>query len=298
MNYFNKNQWVLPIFGGLITLISIFTPTTYNYSYGTDLYYVWMNQLALDIEPGSLIPSLLRTDLALLILSITLTDIIFTSSIVLITSTNIYRKSLRSYKNLRWTWLIFASLIIVSTLTWIIYMEIFYNNAGYSHWQNYRPYFGVIGPFIGASLMIIGIIFAKDGRDKEVSDIETSLGLFKKTPIIFSIIGSFIVIIALFTPATTFNLPGNFAYIWINQLGYRVEGITPGPILWRFNLYVVLFSSILSILIFCIPILLITITSIHRKNLGKIEYLRKKWLIAGVLIVILTLIWIIYMEIL
>ena len=60
MSYFKRNPWLLPIIGGVIALISLFTPTTYNYSYGTDLYYVWMNQLAIDIEPGLIEPYLLK----------------------------------------------------------------------------------------------------------------------------------------------------------------------------------------------------------------------------------------------
>jgi len=45
MSYFKRNPWLLPIIGGVIALISLFTPTSYNYMYRTDIYYVWMNQL-------------------------------------------------------------------------------------------------------------------------------------------------------------------------------------------------------------------------------------------------------------
>ena len=42
---------------------------------------------------------------------------------------------------------------------WIIYMEIVYQLEGNSnHWELYDPHFGVIGPFIGASL-IYGAFF-------------------------------------------------------------------------------------------------------------------------------------------
>jgi hypothetical protein len=53
-----------------------------------------------------------------------------------------------------------AVIIIGSTLFWIFMMESFYNIYGYHHWiasgGGYSPYFGVIGPFIGAFLIIIG----------------------------------------------------------------------------------------------------------------------------------------------
>ncbi len=104
-------------------------------------------------------------------------------------------------------------------------------------------------------------------------------------------------IIAIFFPTTTFNLPGNLVYVWMNQLGYRVEGYPIGPILWRFNLNWVLFTSALSLIIFAIAIILITTTSIHRNDSRKMSMLKKKWLITATLITVFTLTWIIYMEI-
>jgi len=42
----------------------------------------------------------------------------------------------------------------------IIMMELFYNEYGYHHWVatggGYSPYFGVIGPFIGAIFILAG----------------------------------------------------------------------------------------------------------------------------------------------
>ena len=293
MSYFKRNPWLLPIIGGLIALISLFTPTTYNYRSGVQLYYVWMNQLAIDIWPNLITPYLLRTDLSLVILSISLSVIIFVSTIVLITSTNIFRKTSRSYQKLKWVWLLLAILIIGSTLIWIIYMEIFYNISGASHWQNYRPHFGVIGPFIGAGLIIIGTFLVKKGEEGKETDVKSTLSYLKKKPILFSLIGSFIVIVAIFTPTTVFNLPGNLTYVWMNQLGYRLETFPVGPVLWRFNLYLVLFTTALTLIIFASALILITSTSIPRKN----STFNKKWLITATLIVVLTLTWIIYMEI-
>jgi hypothetical protein len=45
-------------------------------------------------------------------------------------------------------------------------MEIFYNISGFHHWVlfggGYNPHFGVIGPFIGSGLIILGILLDRD----------------------------------------------------------------------------------------------------------------------------------------
>lgn len=165
MNYFKMNPWLIPMIGGLIALISIFTPSTFNN--GGTTVYIWMTQLAVEVDSGSLTPSLWRSSLPINILSITVSLIIFASAIILITLTNTYRKHKRNFKGLKLTWVILASLIIASTLTWIIYMEIMYFIQGSSHWQSYTPHFGVIGPFIGSALIILGAYLIKEHTNIE-----------------------------------------------------------------------------------------------------------------------------------
>ena len=76
------------------------------------------------------------------------------------TLTITYIRSSINFKKLRWKMIVIAGIVIFSTLFWIIMMELFYNSAGYNHWiysgGGYSPYFGVIGPFVGAALIIIG----------------------------------------------------------------------------------------------------------------------------------------------
>ncbi len=56
--------------------------------------------------------------------------------------------------------IIIAGIVIAATLWWIVMMEFFYNEYGYNHWittgGGYKPSFGVIGPFIGAALIVLG----------------------------------------------------------------------------------------------------------------------------------------------
>jgi hypothetical protein len=256
-----------------------------------------MNQLAIDVDPGVLIPYLLRTEIFLLVFSIALTTTIFVSSIVLITITNIYRKSSRNFGKLRWKWLLLAIIIAVSTIIWIGYMEIHYNIYGVSHWESYRPHFGVIGPFIGVGFVILGTFFAKDMGDRLESEEEVEKSDFNRIPLILAVIGGLLAVIAIFTPTTTFNLPGSLTYVWMNQLGYIVEGAFPGAELWRSDLFIVLFTTALTLIIFTSSFILLTTTIVYRKESGKISALRKKWLIEATLIAVSTLTWIVYMEI-
>lgn len=155
--------WILNIVGAILIIISIMTPTTYNDETAT-LYYVWITQIGVDANPVAIY--LLRQDLALVIYSMILASLIFASSVIAITLTITYIRASLNYKKLRWKMIILAGLVIVSTLWWIIMMELFYNSHGYNHWittgGGYKPFFGVIGPFIGAALIVLGIFSKRE----------------------------------------------------------------------------------------------------------------------------------------
>lgn len=158
-----KYLWILTIFGGLLALISTLTPTSYNDTTPT-LYFVWMIQIGIDIDPLDIY--LLRTDVLLVTVSVILALITFSSSLIAITLTSTYIRAALDLKRLRWKMFLIAGLIIGATLYWIIMMELFYNFYGYNHWiftgGGYSPYFGVVGPFIGASLIVIGAFAKRD----------------------------------------------------------------------------------------------------------------------------------------
>ena len=151
-----KYLWILNLIGGIIILISVLTPTSYNDTTPT-LYFVWMTQIGID-EPLTIF--LLRTDLMLVAISTILALIIFSSALMAITFTSIYLRASLPFNKLQWKMIILAILVVISTLFWIIMMESFYNEAGYNHWTatggGYSPFFGVIGPFIGATFLVVG----------------------------------------------------------------------------------------------------------------------------------------------
>ncbi len=158
-----KYFWTLNIIGAIIILISILTPTSYNDG-ALSFYYVWMIQLAVVVSPLNI--SLIRPDITLIMVSVILTLIIFSCGVIAITLTSTYIRTSLDFKKLRWKMLLMAGLVVAATLYWIIMMESYYNSYGYNHWiasgGEYSPYFGVIGPFIGAALIGFGA-FTKRG---------------------------------------------------------------------------------------------------------------------------------------
>ncbi len=162
ITFFKQNARYFALVGGFITLITLLTPT----SFSTDTiatYYVWMFQIFLHVDPPPINVGLLRTDPTLLTISIILTVIIFLNAIITILGSSLYRKRLDSDQKRKRFLLIPAILIIVSTLVWIIMMEGYYMYYGSNHWVglgegHYIPYLGIIGPFIGSVLIVIGVL--------------------------------------------------------------------------------------------------------------------------------------------
>jgi len=165
---FKKNAWLFTIIGSLIALISLFTPAA-TWNREENFAIIWMFQLGLRLEPYIEF-SLWRTELWLLTLSIALSAIIFISIITLIILTVIFKRTSRSFQKLKWGCLLLAIIITLSTLVWIIVMEILYISHGINHWSvyggNYSPSFGVIGPFIGSALIIVGSILQSISKNR------------------------------------------------------------------------------------------------------------------------------------
>lgn len=261
-----------------------------------------MNQLAIRINDylGPQPPELWRSILWLNLSSINFELIIFASAIITITLTNFYRKSSKSYQNLKWKLLFLAFLIILSTLGWIIIMEIVYLNSPQRHWELYSPHFGLIGPFIGASLIILGAFLTKDISERKKTEIKFSIQNHKKLPLLLTTLGGLIALISLFTP-TSFNYRygTDLYYVWINHLAINIE---PGPIEpyllgSRTDLFLVCFSIALAGIIFASVVVLITLTNTYRKTTLNYQKLKWKWFTIAILISLSTLTWITMIEI-
>lgn len=301
MRYFKEKYWLFPVIGAFIALISLFTPTTYDIS-PPDLILIWINQFAVRVNQisGVLTIELLRSILWLNITSILCEITIFSSAIFLITITNFYRKTFRKYHEIKWNWIISAILIAMATLTWIISMEIAYINSPQSHWEWYSPHFGVIGPFIGVGIIIIGGFLAKDAGERNQTKKAAILKGSKNIPFFLIIIGGLLTLISLFTPTTyNYRFGTDLYYVWINHLALDVETIPLELYLLtsRADIFLVCFSIVLAGILLGSVVVLFSLTTSYKKASITFQKLRWKWLTIAIIISLSTLVWIILMEI-
>ncbi|MFX0030167.1 MAG: zinc-ribbon domain-containing protein [Candidatus Hermodarchaeota archaeon] len=198
--------WALPIIGGILTLISFFTPAHYVSEFGIDAYY-WMwgiyhlsfsgygsetifmvsedpSQYTIPIFFSGLVPAIL----------------IFISSLMLIISANSVRTGKRDIKNVENGWIGMGFMLILASIIYIISIDITWMNlAKYTYeqevgpippnfpefWDNFDPGFAIIAPFIGAGLSILGSIASKTIKPREVPFYTRPKqgGIITKTPI-------------------------------------------------------------------------------------------------------------------
>lgn len=160
-----KNIWIFPFVGGIFSIISFLTPAAHFYyqypSYSTK-FYRWM----LDFYVSNVYyeNGVQTTTIGLNIsltgyISITSSILIIISSILIIISANKFRKRI-PYSNI--DWLTLALLTVSLTILWMVMKETSTRiSFNHSFWGLLSPAFGIIGPFIGSGLEIIGFILIR-----------------------------------------------------------------------------------------------------------------------------------------
>lgn len=156
-----ENLWSIPLLGGVIILISLFTPTAIWFVNFNNTVSNWMWGLFYIYFYGN---DYTQFDKALLsfIPSIICSVIVGFSAMLIIFCAYNYRKREKDPKNLL---IISALAVIISTIVWIIFMEIgwlLYHDQ--SFWDAYSPSFGLVGIFLGAILTITGYFILKKNR--------------------------------------------------------------------------------------------------------------------------------------
>ncbi|MFX0082379.1 MAG: zinc ribbon domain-containing protein [Candidatus Hodarchaeota archaeon] len=169
--------WVLPLIGGVLILISFFTPALYADQMGIEEYYwmwgLWYGSAAgygsdtlfiATEEPSKYMMPIFYSGLIPAVL-------ILIGSIILIASSNAVRTGRRDIKNAENGWIGMGIMMIVASIIYIIaiditvmnYVEYAYGTLppGLDLWDVYEPGFAVIAPFIGAVLSISGSIASK-----------------------------------------------------------------------------------------------------------------------------------------
>ncbi|MHA2007345.1 MAG: hypothetical protein ACXABO_09635 [Promethearchaeota archaeon] len=155
-----KHIWIFVFIGAIIALIALLTPAAFlnirSPSFDND-FYLWMCNLFFSnrFEAGIRTTTIeFDINLISLIPSILCSGMIIIFSIITIFTANNYRKGVIDAKI---SWLFSAIVTIIATIIWIIMMEVSRRVLyGHEFWGLLYPSFGVIGPFIGAGLEIVG----------------------------------------------------------------------------------------------------------------------------------------------
>ncbi len=173
--------WTIPLIGGILLLISLFTPSAYATQMGIKEYH-WMwglfhveicgfspeTGITITEEPAKyMIPILLSGIFSAIIILI--------ASIMLITSANSIRIGRRNSKDFESMWLGMGIMIFIAAIIYMIGIDITTTNYlewvvsqlppdSYTipdFWDVYDPGFGIIAPFLSGVLAIVGGIISK-----------------------------------------------------------------------------------------------------------------------------------------
>jgi len=179
--------WGLPIIGGVLVLISFFTPAAFANSFGIQEHY-WMWGLSYQSIPGYMsrlifIPLQEPSQfmLPVFLIGIIPAILIFICSIKFVASGNAVRRGRRSIKNLENLWIGLGIMLILAAIIYMIGIDITITNYlkyqleqfyGFipqipSFWSVYSPGFALIASFIGGALAIISGVVSKMIKPRE-----------------------------------------------------------------------------------------------------------------------------------
>ncbi|MFW9941693.1 MAG: zinc ribbon domain-containing protein [Candidatus Thorarchaeota archaeon] len=191
--------WVLPIIGGVLILISFFTPAFYANIGGVEEYY-WMWGLWYGSTPIESDTIFMATEeparymMPIFLSGIIPAVLILIGSIFIIASSMLVKSGRIDIRSVENGWIGMGIMMIVASIIYIIAIDITMLNyleykigtllPGFSIWDVYDPGFAIIAPFIGAGLSIVGSIASKAIKPREAPIfVGERKGPITKTPI-------------------------------------------------------------------------------------------------------------------
>jgi hypothetical protein len=151
---FKKFLWTLPIFSAILALIGLITPVAYViYSEGGLFFWLWA--LNIRTNTGEI---WFNTDTLAMVGAVTETIVIILAIVIILFTVFQVRKGEKNLKRIKILWLICGFLLTLAPIGYIIGAEFYISEF----WTNYSVGFGIIGPFIAAAIIILGIFFYKD----------------------------------------------------------------------------------------------------------------------------------------
>lgn len=154
MSEIKKKYWLIPLIGGAFSLTGFLFPAWYSPPIWVE--YIWIIGIIYHVTGGNV---LAQAPLEMFIPSIITTILISICSFFIIFNALFKSRNKSLLINNEILWILLATLEIIFMIYYIIEIQIgFFLNTGLNFQDFYEIQFGLIIPFIGASLTLIGVI--------------------------------------------------------------------------------------------------------------------------------------------
>ena len=165
--------WILPLIGGLLTLIAIFTPAAYYFeSSGHLIFWMWGWYDRIGIWSYGLSKGFIYDPLILNIGTICTVLIIVGASIFIVNSISaafIFRKGNGFTKIVLWVWFLSGILLIIAPIFWMVMVQIFPpfstipvgSDPPLNFWTVFFPAWAVVIPILTGALSCCNILLFK-----------------------------------------------------------------------------------------------------------------------------------------
>jgi len=154
-----KYYWLLPLIGGILSIIGIFIPAWYSITVYDENIWLWGLIERITVSEFDFLHAELLTPGLITAILILISSIAITISTLFVVRGKIAQRSAEK------VWIIAGVFELCTAIIYIVAIEIifysFTQSIGYPEndfWRVYNFHFGMITPFIGATLSIVGAI--------------------------------------------------------------------------------------------------------------------------------------------
>ncbi|MHA2036383.1 MAG: hypothetical protein ACW98X_08105 [Promethearchaeota archaeon] len=157
MSEIKKYYWLIPLVGGFFSLIGFLFPAWYSPPFWVE--YVWMIGVIHHVTGGNVV-EMAPSDM--FIPSLIASILIFVCSCLVILVTLLKSRSKTFSSNKENIWIVMSIVEISATIYYILGIQNgFFLYSTLNFWDFYEIQFGLIVPFIGGNLTLIGGIIGK-----------------------------------------------------------------------------------------------------------------------------------------
>jgi len=162
INDIKKYLWLVPLSGGILLLLSVFSPASYLII-GPLFTHFWMWGLTVGGIGFTVTGISFSLQIEVLVAGLLFTFFILICSILIIVITIQVKKETRKVDELRNFWISSGLIVILSSIAWIIMIESVAIAPFHppDWWGYYNLGFAAIGPFIAGALLIATVFIDK-----------------------------------------------------------------------------------------------------------------------------------------